>query len=74
MHKLYKSKSSKTKLTDLHFANDKNESVSKLCQNYGCYKVCVLFLLERNLKFPTPPSPKKQSQSVSFNGKLMFIE
>ena len=32
MHKLYKSKSSKTKLTDLHYISDKNHSDSKLYQ------------------------------------------
>ena len=32
IHKLYMSKSSKTKLTDLHYIGDKNYSESKLSQ------------------------------------------
>ena len=32
MNKLYKSKSSKTKVTDLHYVSDKNHSDSKLRQ------------------------------------------
>ena len=40
IHKLYKSKFSKTKLTDLHYIGDKNHSYSKLSQkpSYSKYK------------------------------------
>ena len=34
MHKLYKSKSDKTKLTDLHYISDKNQSDSKLSESH----------------------------------------
>ena len=43
-HKLYNSKSSKTKLTDLHNISDKNHHDSKLCQ-----KVIILKVLEKTL-------------------------
>ena len=39
MHKLYKSKSIKMKLTDLHYIIDKNHSVSKLYQKVIILKV-----------------------------------
>ena len=39
MHKLYKSKSSKAKLTDLHYISDKNHSDSKLYQKVIILKV-----------------------------------
>ena len=42
MHKLYKSKSCKTKHTDLHYISDKNHDDSKLCQ-----KVIILKVLEK---------------------------
>ena len=44
MHKLYESKYSKTKLTDLHYRSDKNHHDSKLCQ-----KVIILKVLEKIL-------------------------
>ena len=42
MHKLYKSKSSKTKLTDLNYISDKNNHNSKLYQ-----KVIILKVFEK---------------------------
>ena len=39
MHNLYKSKSSKTKLTDLHYISDNNHNDSKLCQKAIILKV-----------------------------------
>ena len=42
MHKLYKSKSSKTKLKDLYYISDKNHHDSNLCQ-----KVIILKVLKK---------------------------
>ena len=39
IHKLYKSKFSKMKLTDLHYIRDKNHNDSKLCQKFIILKV-----------------------------------
>ena len=39
LDKLYKSKSSKTKFTDLHYIVDKNHNDSKLCQKVNILKV-----------------------------------
>ena len=39
MLKLYKSKSSKSKLKDLHYVSDKNHHDSKLCQRVIILKV-----------------------------------
>ena len=39
MYNLYKSKSSKAKLADLHYISDKNHSDSKLCQKVIVLKV-----------------------------------
>ena len=44
MHKLCRGKSSKMKLTDLHYLSDKNCSDYKLCQN-----VIILKVLEKIL-------------------------
>ena len=44
MHKPCKSKSSKMKLTDLHYISKKNHSDSKLCQ-----KIIILIVLEKNI-------------------------
>ena len=53
MNKLYKSKSSKTKVTDLHYVSDKNHSDSKLCQKgknsvHKCSNFGNLILLYSN--------------------------
>ena len=42
MHKLYKSKSSKTKLKDLYYISDKNHHDPNLCQ-----KVIILKVLKK---------------------------
>ena len=39
VRKLYKSKSSKTEFTDLHYISDKNRNDSKLCQKVIIPKV-----------------------------------
>ena len=44
VHKLCRSKSSKMKLTDLHYINDKNYSDSKLCQIFIIIKILEIIM------------------------------